>query len=90
MVHRLQKEQVSLSSALSDKRAELEALKRTADPEQLEEMQAELAQVERSSKERNDEVASQRKRLSKLQAQQEKEQEVMEALQRRLVRSVPH
>lgn len=87
MVHRFQKELVSLKSALADKRSELEALERTADPEQLEEKQTELRSVERNIKKCNDEVSSQRMRLSNLQAKQEKEQEVLEALQRRLVRA---
>lgn len=86
-VHKFQKEQVSLNSALSDKRAELEALQRTADPEQLEQLQTEMATVERSNKQHNAEVASLRERLSNLQARQEQEQEVLDALQRRLVRS---
>ena len=86
MVHKLQKEQVSLKSALSDKHAELEGLQRTADPQHLEEMQAEIAKVERSSKQLNEEVSSHRKQLGKLQVKLDQEQEVLDALQRRLVR----
>jgi predicted RNase H-like nuclease (RuvC/YqgF family) len=85
MVHKLQKERVSLNSSLADKKAELAALQHNVDPEKLEEMQTEMASVERSIKERNEDVKSHRKRLSSLQAKQEKEQEVLEVLQRRLV-----
>lgn len=84
-VHRLQKEQVSLVSALGDKQAEMEGLRRTADPQQLEEMRTELTAVEQKRKESKNEVASHRKKLNSLQENQEKAQEVLEALQRRLV-----